>query len=381
MLQIDITPFASDALEDAMRLAQVKALNSFTFSDCLNFLNYAWSDIYNRMASIDDGYYGTNMRITQKLTKLPPFVKNTLQVYRAQSPVAHNRDIYREAGNTDLVASGTYKISGSDLYCDDALRYNMWLYFVPACKQLFFTHHNRDPKIHEDGHTAVRNNIYGLYELQGYRVVNNVKLYVDFKDPEEDIKKITGWQMMHRRTHETEDITEKFKIELSDEDNGDWIISFISCDFPYIFITYEHTVTGEHVSGFFTRDMEFNRYNPFDFTGRNSDVEYVECKWNDKTGMGVVIKDFNDLDSDGSPKVKELGWTPDSVLKYPKPEMYRYLVARLADKFAALNESNIMGVQRELIEAQYAFEAFFDTDKSAWKKINNVNSGGISDWL
>ena len=40
MLQVDVCPFASDALEDAMRLAQTKALNSYTFSDCLNYLNY-----------------------------------------------------------------------------------------------------------------------------------------------------------------------------------------------------------------------------------------------------------------------------------------------------------------------------------------------------
>ena len=61
--------------------------------------------------------------------------------------------------------------------------------------------------------------------------------------------------------------------------------------------------------------------------------------------------------------------------------MYRYLVARLADKFSALNESNVMGVQKELVEAHYAFEAFIAKDKSAFKRINNANPASIGDWL
>ena len=53
MLQVNVKPFASDCLEEAMALAQIKALNSFTYSDCLNYLNYAWSDIYSRIAGLD----------------------------------------------------------------------------------------------------------------------------------------------------------------------------------------------------------------------------------------------------------------------------------------------------------------------------------------
>ena len=147
MFQVDTRHFASDALEDAMRLAQTKALNSYTFSDCLSFLNYAWSDIYSRMANIDDGYYGTNVKLTNKLTRLPPFVKNSIQVYSAQSPVGYDRLVYRDAGATDMTSSGVYKISGNDLYCPDAERKSVWLYYVPACPQVFFTHHNRDPKL------------------------------------------------------------------------------------------------------------------------------------------------------------------------------------------------------------------------------------------
>ena len=110
--------------------------------------------------------------------------------------------------------------------------------------------------------------------------------------------------------------------------------------------------------------------------------------------MGVVFQDWNDEDEsyetvtiDGveytNPPytIKEMGWTPDTLMNYPAPEMYRYLVARLADKFSALNESNVMGVQKELLESKNAFEAFLAKDKSSWKRITNVNGPTITDWL
>jgi len=390
MLQVDVNHFASDALEDAMRLAQTKALNSYTFSDCLNFLNYAWRDIYDRMAMIDDGYYGVNVRLTKALTKLPNFVKNTVQVYAAQSPVGYDRLVYREAGTTDLTASGVYRISGTDLYCPDAPRRSVWLYYVPACPQVFFTHHNRDPKMYDNmldannnpvwGHGTVRKVIYNLYIIRGYDANDNE---VDITTATSDeIQQIAKWTKVHRGTAFEEDITDVVTAApMQDDDDGKWNICYLSCDYPYIFVTYVHSITGEHLSGFFDHDGQFCVYNPFDFTGRNSDVEYIDCKWNDKTGMSVFIKDYNDLDENELPRVKELGWTPDTRLNYPIPEMYRYLVARLADKLSALNESDIAGVQKELVEAKFAFEAFLDRDKSAWKRITNVNPATISDYL
>lgn len=391
MLQINTNNYASDALEDAMRLAQTKALNSYTFSDCLAFLNYAWRDIYDRIAMIDDGYYGVNVRLTKKLTKLPPVVKNTVQVYAAQAPVGYDRLVYRESSNTDITASGTYKISGTDLYCPDAERRTIWLYFVPACKQIFFTHHNRDPKLHES-YEVRRTNMYGLFKLEGYyKKDDGVETAVNIATaPREELIKVTKWVMGHRGSKNLEDITEMIEAApLNDEEDGEWKVVFISCDFPYIFVSYEHSITGEHVSGFFDKDRQFNLYNPFDFTGRNSDVEYLECRWNDKTGLGTVVIDYNDTyikkndvgEDEEAYRIKELGWTPDTLLIYPAPEMYRYLVARLADKFAALNESDVMGVQKELVEAHYAFEAFLAKDKSAFKRITNVNPATIGDWL
>ena len=393
MLQIDTRAFASDALEDAMRLAQIKALNSFTFSDCINYLNYAWSDIYSRMAMIDDGYYGVNVRLTDELTKLPPFVKNSVMVYAAQSPTGYNRQIYRSSGVTDMMASGVYRISGTDLYCPDARRRTMWLYYVPACPQIFFTHHNRDPRILEERPDVIRNSIYNIYELRGGVMEddNTVKYSDNINELSRDaLGEQTVWHLVHRGNDDVLDITENVIIPTED-DGSNWRLVYIGCDFPYIFMSYEHSITGEHRSGFLDRSMTFTTYNPFDFTGRPSDVEYVSVGWNDKTGLGVSILDYRDMesyvDADAGgvtkqrPRIKEVGWTPDTQLNYPIPEMYRYLVARLADKLSALNESSIMGVQRELIEARFAFEAFLDRDKSSWKRIENVNPASIMDML
>ena len=374
MLQIDTRPYASDALEDAMRLAQTKSLNSYTFSDCFNYLNYAWSDIYNRMAQIDSGYYSTTVRLTSRLTHLPPFVKSSIVVYSAQRPIGYNREVFRTSGNADIQAHSTFMVSGNDLYCPDAEQRPVWLEYVPAAPLLFFTHHNRDPKILDEADTVMSFN-YGLYKL----VCKNEDDEIVDAD-EALIKTSTAFYLQHKGTGVQEDITE-FIIREGDDDNGYWSLEYLSCAFPYIFITYKNSLTGQYVSGFYTRDFAWTCYNPFAFMGKPSDVEYVQCAWNDKTGMGVTIKDHDDLDEEGNPIIKQLGWTPDTQLDYPIPEMYRYLVARLADKFSALNESNVMGVQKELAEAKYAFEAYFDKNKAAWKRINNVNPATINDLL
>lgn len=472
MLQVDVCPFASDALEDAMRLAQTKALNSYTFSDCLNFLNYVWSDIYSQICTIDSGYYSETVRLTQKLTKLPKFVKNTVIVYYAQTQTDCNRKVFRASGETDQVASFTYRISGTDLWCPDAERMPVWLEYCPQPAQIFFTHHNRDPKLYPDGHDTNRSKTYNLYTLEN-------DLGIDISDPavtKEQIASCKQWYLKHRVNTELpiNDITDDI-IKEPDEETGEWQLKFISCDYPYIFCSYQNNITGEWHSGFFDSNMEWTDYNPFEWTGRNDNVEYISCHWNDKTGLGTIVNDWNDLNevllntehlpekidsvifvenyfeykcTDGTvlkmtqgywynryatdynyekvpevteypldpdigdvininnsierfdgtdwaqvdnidhvaqketnPRVKELGWTPDTKLIYPAPEVYRYLVARLAEKFASLNESNIMGVQSELVDARFAFQAFLKKDKSAWERMRNVNPASITDWL
>ena len=415
-----------------------------------------------------------------------------------------------------------YRISGNDLWCPDAKRRKVWMEYCPQPAQIFFTHHNRDPKIYPDGYTLSRNSLYNMYKLVGvyysehevsqtdnpkelglyeYDINNFVltedtvpvedKIYynpgvnVDVSDTEnvseQLIAKTQKWYLVHRNTAARipdNDIS-SILVRGYEPGSGKWELKYITCDFPYIFCSYQNNITDEWHSGFFNKQLEWTDYNPFEWTGRNSNVEYVYCKYNDKTGLGVVVKDWNDLNetllnidklpeiensvihvdnyfeykaADGtvekftvgywfnrfatdfnyepvlvcsdlpldpddgdvilyngvlkrydtlsnewadvdmntvkevaqkevSPIYKELGWTPDTKLVYPAPEVYRYLVARLAEKFAALNESNIMGVQSELADARFAFQAFLKKDKSAWERIRNVNPATIGDWL
>ena len=473
MLQVDVSPFASDALEDAMRLAQTKSLNSYTFSDCLSFLNYVWSDIYSQMCTIDTGYYSRTVRLTKKLTKIPPFVKNSVRVYSGQSPVGYDRNLYRQASDTEMCASGEYYISGVDLWCPDAERMRVWLEYSPQPPQLFFTHHNRDPKLYPDGHDVERVSLYNMWKLVGDDTLDIANKQVTA----DQIAAVSKWELVHRNAlsgNKPNDIT-RYLIRRPDHD-GAWVLRYITCDFPYIFCSYRHNVTGEWHSGFFDKQLEWTDYNPFEWTGRNDNVEYMECHYNDKTGMGVVVRDWNDLEehllnierlpekfdsviyvhnyfeykaTDGTvtkftqgywynryatdfnyekvpnvsalpgnpddgdvvnlngvlwrykvstgwytnlnidnvaqreanPRVKELGWTPDTKLIYPAPVVYRYLVARLAEKFATLNESDIMGVQSELVDARFEFQAFLKKDKSAWERMRNVNPAFLTDWL
>lgn len=454
MLQIDITPFASDALEDAMRLAQTKALNSFTFSDYMNYLNYAWSDVYNRIANIDSGYYSRVVNLKKPLTKLPPFVKNTIRIFRAQSPVGYDRLIYRESGQADMRSSGTYHISGTDLYCHDVEHTSqIWLEYVPACSQIFFSHHNRDPIIHSSCDIQM-NNVYGSSTLRAFMTHDTATgAYSDevenwAGDPSVDLKSVKYWVMYNRYSKEYEDISEYIIKE--EDDEGQWQLVYINCDLPYIFCSYQHSTTGKYRSGFYNKAGEWNEYNPFEFIGKGNNIRYLTVVHNDKTGMSATVKDYNDVtyadvtatntvetseseytvssktitlvdgettewaeytyDDDmlrtsvkytvsvvydtgvftltvttvtSTPTVviKELGWTPDTRLIYPAPEVYRYLVALLALKFSALNESNVMGVQQELVEAEYAFNAYLEKNKSSFKRIENVNPANIMDFI
>jgi hypothetical protein len=403
MLQIRLNTYASDSLDDAMRLAQTKALNSYAWADCLNFLNYAWMDMYQQIALLDSGYYSRTVRLTRRLTKLPMCFKNSIKIYAAQQQNSYNRELFRAAGQNDLQGWNTYHISGWDLYCHDAERRTVWLNYVPQQPMLFFPMNNRDPKLYLDldkqpEKIKAMDQLYNMWTVSIEQAPPGTQNYV-YCDIETALPQ--RYKIIFRYRNAAANIQDIDATTIFQQAYGyenpptvitptNAIHSFI-CDFPYIFVTYKNTITGEYYSGFYKdlpNDSEFIEYNPFAYTGRNSNVEYLQAKWSDRTGLGVIINDWNDMyvnDQDPlqelRPKVKELGWTPDTLLVYPGPEMYRLLVARLADKFSALNESEILGIQKELTEAEYAFKTFLGKDKSSWQRIDNVNGPTIGDWL
>jgi hypothetical protein len=343
--------YASDVLEDAQVLAQVKSFNSFSFRDCLNLLTELWGYCYEKICLIDDGYYSTTVRLTKELTTLPPFVKNTVKVYHAQEIVGYNRQVYKEAGMKDMISSGTFHLSGNDLFCQDAIHHTVWLSYVPQPKFVTFTKNNRDPAIVEPVPLPVYDMRYGTYDIE---LKDDKYIFTSKRD-------------------------ENYSVDLTDVFTKDerTITRFIP-DWPYIFVSYEYTPTGDYESYIFKDVMHVPtciRYNPFDYQGRPSNVRFEAARFNDYTGMGVTITDK----SDGL--TKKLGWTPDTLLVYPSRIMYNYLVANIAKRFASLNASVIPGVEEALAASRYEMSAFMKKDKAAWGRIDNVTRPTVGDFL
>jgi len=159
--------------------------------------------------------------------------------------------------------------------------------------------------------------------------------------------------------------------------DGWTIVSFI-LDNPWAFISYMNDVTGEcesFISRHIMDHVPADKYNPFDFQGRGSNVQFVSAKYNDYTGLGATVLDH----ADGL--YKEMGWTPDTLMVYPSRIMYNYMVASMAQRFAALNGSSIMAVEMALIKASDEMGMWLKKNKSAWGRADNVTGPQLSDFL
>lgn len=367
---MQLKSYASDLLEDAMILAQTKAMNSFSFRDTINSLTELWGYCYERIAQIDPGYYSCVIRLTEKLTRLPSCVKSVIRVFSSRELNNFDRKIYKVSGMNDLRSPWTYHVSGREVYCFDADIRPVWLEYLPEPPLVTFTKDNRNAKVLEREKIPVKElpRYFGVYEL--VRGTNTPDEY-------------TSFVFQHRSdTTKTIDLTEK----LMKEDCT--VVSFI-LDCPWAFITYKSNTMGEYAS-FLISDllgaMSMERYNPYDFTGRGSNIEYLKVRYNDYTGMEAVVLDHEDLYQpepvdEPRPRCKVLGWTPDTLLCYPSRVMYNYMVATLAQRFAALNGSTVMAVELALANANDEMGQWMKKDKSAWMRANNVTGPTISDFL
>lgn len=379
---MELRSYASDLLEDAMVLAQAKALNSFSFRDTINTLTELWGYCYERMAQIDSGYYSRTIRLTSKLTTLPAHVKNAVRVYSSREQVGFVRRLYVQAGMNDLNGPRSFHISGNDIYCYDADIRQVYCEYVPEPPFVTFTKNNRDPRIvwrpivgqmpNQDdppANESVQRNM-GMYRLWGDR----------FDQPKDNTAeailarindKAVPLQFEHRATGSKVDCSASVRRD------GWSIVSFI-IDNPWVFISYMDDITGEcesYVSKGMLTHMPADKYNPFDYQGRGSNVQFVSAKYNDYTGMGVVVLDL----SDGL--YKEMGWTPDTLMVYPSRIMYNYMVATMAQRFAALNGSTIMAVEMAVISAADEMGMWLKKNKSAWGRADNVTGPQLSDFL
>jgi len=357
---MQLKSYASDLLEDAMILAQTKAINSFSFRDTINTLTELWGYCYEKVCGIDPGYYSQTVLMRTKELRLPPMVKNVIRVYTARDQVDFSRKVYKESGMNDLSAPMTYHLSGRDLYCWDGDKRPVWVEYIPEPPFVTFTKNNRDPKIiwkpgdhgtPPDGEYT--NRLFGMVEL--------------VEDP---LNNVT-YTFRHRATGAEVELTDKLVRE------GFTIVAFI-LDSPWTFITYQNDITEEHESfviGDILGTFAINQYNAFDYAGRGTNVKFLKAKYNDYTGLGVTIMDY----SDGV--VKELGWTIDTLMVYPSRIMYNYMVATVAQRLAALNQSTIMAVEMMVVQATDEMNHWMKKNKSAWMRANNVTGPTISDFL
>jgi hypothetical protein len=274
-----------------------------------------------------------------------------VKVYHAQEIVGYNRQVFKESGMRDLTGSGTFHISGNDVFCKDAERITVWLSYVPRPPFITFTKDNREPRVLTEVPAIQYPMRYGSYSI---KVTDGVYTFISLLDGNYSL-----------------DGTEIFTRE------NKTITRFIP-DYPYIFVSYSDTHTGDESSYIFKNvlsNVEIIRYNPFDYQGRPSRVRFERARFNDYTGNGVTIYDQDDG------QYKQLGWTPDSLLVYPSRIMYNYLVANVAKRFASLNSSTIPAVEETLAQARYEMEAFLKKDKSGWGRIDNVTRPTIGDYL
>jgi hypothetical protein len=366
-----------------MELAQSKALNQYSFRDQMNWLTELWQNCYERMAQIDEGFYSRTVKLTNRLTRMPPFVHNTVKVYSAIEKMGFPRRIYRASSYSDMEGTGVYHISGNDLYCPDAETGSVWVEYVPAPPFITFTLNNRDPIIldKEPEHDYPFPQRYGPYRL------------------EHVYDQATG---KHTFTMvRLSDISDK--TDVTDELNGRGKgLDAVICDYPYVFVSYvdPDSKTAREpgdFSSYIIRDImgrcEYTRFNPFDYMGRPSRVKYITAKWNDYTGKGVTVYDQDDSyeveEPDGKGgfvkvvkyRIKELGWTPDTKMVYPSPIMRNYIVAHMAQKFADLNGSQLMAVENEVVAADYQMANFFAKDKSSWIRPERVTGHSLGDFL
>jgi len=347
-----------------MELAQSKALNSYSFRDCMNWLTQLWQHCYERIAQIDEGFYSTTVQLTEKLTTLPPFVRNTVRIYASRDIIDAPRQPYKQSSMTDIQTPLTFHISGNDVLCPDVARGRwVWCEYTPEPPFITFTKNNRDPKLITPLPTdnpILPQRRYGGYMLEGNGT--------------------TALPYVFRSMHSP---SNTFNVQHTFVKPG-YTINALILDHPYVFISYEDNATKDWSSWILKDILDQDipvPYNPFDFQGRPSQVRYIKAKWNDYTGMGVVIEDQLDQDAQGNNRIKELGWTPDTIMHYPSPIMRNYLVANLASKFADLNGAQLTAVDNEVASASYQMANFLDKNKSAWVRMDRTTPRTLGDLL
>ncbi len=391
--------YVSDIVWKAQDDAGVKAFNSFSFRDIVDILSAKWTDVYNKLNQIDEGFYSVTTKLTSNMTTLPPYVKNTVDVYDAPSPIPEkrNRNRYKASSQSNLLDRRTYHISGFDLFCPDVERYpglNIWVNYTPQAPELLFPIHNREPRILKPDWSSP--SPYAPFADSGYAysAAWDTMRYGDanyISCSNSTTKK--AYIRKYPKTSEPNNIVADISKLIFPDNPFPYTIDYFKTVYPYVFITYRNTIDVANVQSYYSiiyKDMLNNPtwtdYNAFDFIGKPTNCMFLATDFNHVTGMGVTVADFGDQEDVNGfmrPRIKELGFCPDTLVVFPDELVSRYLTAVLAERFVAKN--NATDTQRavadELAAATYAFNNFIGKDKSSWQRIEIVARNGITAWV
>lgn len=361
-----MTHFCSDIVKKAFRAAHQQAMNQFGFDDLRYIINQQWRYIYERIAQIDGGFYNQKVALNNRLTQMEPMVLRTVQVFR-EDPYTGIREIFKHGDNTQYNSRRTYYIEGNDLYCQEAA-YNNYIFceYTPAPKELFFTMNNRTPE----------------YLPQTYvppPITNRYHSYLL-------IQSGSNYFLQHiNNPSNTYDITPILSRGIGTS-NTLYTIASVIPSYPYCFVSYKHNNSGEY-SSYILKNLlgavERHYYNPFEYTGRHSNVKFIEAKHNEDNGMYCVVQDYDDIDPNTGivPAIKKLGWTPDTVIDFPHDCVFDLLVANTALRIANRNESEFKDIEYMVQKAELELNMWIKKDANNFYRINNTVGRRWSDYI
>jgi hypothetical protein len=165
---------------------------------------------------------------------------------------------------------------------------------------------------------------------------------------------------------------ETSRIDISDY----WIkqdynlVSFIA-DEPLIFVSYKYKYGRQETYSYIADRLDdpyMDRYNIFDYTGRETTGQILGGTHDDTSGYGVIFKRENR----GNIEFYYSGWTPDTYLNFPSQLSYEYYICLLAAELLFDYGGNDPAIDRQLMEARKEFTDTVSKDRTSFQKLDKA---------
>jgi hypothetical protein len=163
---------------------------------------------------------------------------------------------------------------------------------------------------------------------------------------------------------------ESSPIDLSDY----WIkqdydlISFIA-DEPLIFVSYKYKYGKRQTYSYIADRLDdpyMDRYNIFDYAGRETTGQILAGTHDDASGYGVIFK----REDRGNTEYYYSGWTPDTYLNFPTQLSYEYYIYLLASELLFDWGGSDPQLDRQLGEARKEFMDTVSKDRTSFEKLD-----------